>query len=172
MLYSLLYMKKGPILLLLILLFVSIFMLGTKYGQQLKITQLAQTVVSPTLSPTPQATKQESITFSEYTHKGCGISFLIPTQFKTTDSSLSALLKYNNQNISIECPKKPINELEKIDKTTATSSVLLHNKNLQGFKEGNNIRFIVTHTYRKTPVIFNVDNNMLPIIQSSLKFLP
>lgn len=166
-------MKKGPAILLVFLLLISVFMLGIKYGQKL---QSAASITSPLPTspvPSPKATNDTSFTFAEYTHKGCGIQFLKPNPFKVTkESSLSAVLSYKNQNISFECPKKPVRKLQKTEKTTATSSVLLQNKTLQGYREGNNIRFIIEHAYRKTPIIISIDNNLLPLIQSSLKFTP
>ncbi len=163
-------MKKGPLFLLLFLLLLCMFILGLQYGKRIEIANKAISI-SPTISPSSKATKESSFTFSSYSHAGCGISFTKPSPFKATkDSSVSATLEYNNQIISFECPQKQVNQLEKSDKTTATTSVTLNDKKIEAIQEGNNIRFSENHPYRKTPVIFSVDNNLLPLIESSLKF--
>ena len=168
--YTQLYMKKGPLFLLISLLLICIFILGIQYGKRIEIANKAFTF-TPTISPSPKATKESSFTFSPYTHTGCGLSFTRPTSFKATkESSLSATLEYNKQIISFECPQKQVNQLAKTDKTTATSSVILNDKKIKAVQEGENIRFIEDHPYRKTPVIFSIDHNLLPLIESSLKF--
>lgn len=165
-------MKKGPIILITILLLTAIFIVGMQYGKRVEKADQVLSLLTATVSPSPQPIKETPLTFTEFTHEGCGISFTKPIDFRATkESTLGATLLYNSQIIAFECPAKQVNELVKSDKTTATASVILNNKKIQGYAEGQNVRFIVDHPYKKTPIIFSIDNNLLPLVQSSLEFI-
>lgn len=164
-------MKKGPIILITILLLTAMFMVGMQYGKHVEKTDKIFTkLLSATPSPLPS--KTQNITFSQYKHDGCGISFTKPAEFKATrESTIGATLVFNKQIIAFECPKKQVTELGSSNEFATTTSVLLKNKKIQGYTKGQNVRFIADNPYKKTPVIFSIDNNLLPLIQSTLEFI-
>ncbi len=155
-----------------LLIIASIFILGMQYGKRIEMAN--KSIINLlTITPTPQINLpvDPALTFSVYTHEGCGIGFTRPTQFKTIkETSIGATLKHNNQILSFECPVKQVDDLGKSENLTATTSVILGNKKIEGYTEGQNVRFITDHPYKKTPVIFSIDNNLLPLIQSTLQF--
>ncbi len=154
-------MKRGPIILIATLILISIFIIGMKYGRRVEqANKTISTILSITPPPTVIPTKSTPLTFTEYNHEGCGLRFTKPTHFKASkESTLGATLVYKDQIIAFECPQKQVRELELSDKTTATTSVLLNNKKLQGYTNGQNVRFVTDHPLKKTPIILSVDNN-------------
>lgn len=103
-------MKRGPIVLILGLIFILIFILGLRYGQRVERTnKVVDYLLSlpPTKPPEPT---QESLAFKDYIHKGCGVQFLYPTSLTLqNESSTSALFtEKKREQIKLKCDSKII----------------------------------------------------------------
>lgn len=137
--------KSLPYFFLAFLFAILLFILGVRYGQYVEqinktVSYLISLPPSPTVAPT-----LPPLGFSTYTHKDCGVSFLIPNQIdKTKESSVSALFSSKEKKLAIalSCEKKSfiqskeekvitINSLRVFETTTpeVTSYRLFNSKN-------------------------------------------
>src|SRR5690554_726309 len=134
-------MKKGPIILLCILVLALVFIMGVQYGKRVDTTEEAIQLVL-TIIPTPTTTVPEgkkTHAFSTFESKSCGFSFIYPTDLTPrAESRLSGKLELEEESstspISFSC--NTALELDSIE-NTATTSVMLGNRQLTGYRDEN-----------------------------------
>jgi hypothetical protein len=134
--------KTLPYIFLAFLCGVLLFILGVRYGQRVEqvnknVSYLLSLPPTPTTAPT-----LPPLSFSQYTHESCGVSFLIPNLIdKTQESSTSALFSTQKKQLAlaVSCEKKPykqetgekiatINSLRAFETTTPeATSYRIHN---------------------------------------------
>lgn len=161
-------MTKRPIpyLFLALLCGVLLFIVGVRYGQ--RVEQVNKTVsYLISIPPTPTSLPTSSpLSFSDYTHSGCKVSFLIPSSLeKTSESSNSAV--FSSQNgvlaVALKCEKKPYT------KTDSERQISI-NKSIKGYetvaKDMTSYRFYHVNTARV--VTLTVEKSVLPLVQKSL----
>lgn len=161
--------KVLPYFFLAFLFAILLFILGVRYGQRVEqvnktISYLVSLPPSPTVAPTILP-----LAFSDYTHKGCAISFLLPNDLeKTTESSNSAVFstKSKKLGIALSCEKKMFIKGEK------ELSVNL-NKTIRAYeiqtKDTTSYRFYHVNTAKV--VTLTIAKQYLPLLQKSLSIL-
>lgn len=106
--------KKGPYILLLSLLAILIFILGLQYGKHIqKIDKTNEYILSLTPSVQPTPTIHEVTGYTTFSNKGCGISFLYPSNFilkKETSTEAQIQTANNNEGIYMQCDPSQIDE--------------------------------------------------------------
>ena len=145
--------SKAPLLLLFALTLALIFIVGVRYGQHVEKTN-KQNAYIVSLTPQPQPTAETiRLTFKTFKHKPCSIQFTYPDSLtKKTESTTSARFVQNEVlKLGMSCDKvNPFIELTKEDKTA--TSVAKFN------------------TLTGKQIYFFVSKDLLPLIESSLKF--
>jgi hypothetical protein len=162
--------RSLPYFFLAFLFAILLFILGIRYGQRVELANktiryLVSIPPTPTLQPTIA-----SLSFSDYTHSGCAISFLIPSSLeKTKESSTSALFVDIKKQlaIAVSCEKKPylqeknevaytINRTVRAFQTTTKDTVSYR------FFNAKNMKVVTITTFKK----------YLPLIDKSLELTP
>lgn len=166
--------KNGPFLLIAILILIVFFTLGVKLGQRVEktnktINYILSLTPSPSL-PTPTITPQ-TLGFSNYSNKYCGIKFLYPTDLKIDESSSSASFKKNTDLLTINC-----GTLEKIDDVNiATAEVTFKNKKIQVKKntDDDNIYFIfnIKNPHNAKTISVKISENLYPLFENTMQFV-
>jgi len=113
--------KSLPYFFLAFLFAILLFILGVRYGQRVEqvnktISYLVSIPPSPSVAPS-----LPPLGFSTYTHKDCGVSFLIPNLIeKTKESSTSALFSTREKKLAlaVSCEKKPFIQTKEEKVTT------------------------------------------------------
>jgi len=158
--------KIIPYFFLAFLLAILLFIIGVRYGQRVEqvnktISYLVSIPPTPTLGPT-----NTPLSFIDYSHDGCKITFVVPSDLsKTTESSSSALFSTNMRKlgIALSCEKKDFVKLE------SEKSVTL-NKTIRAYetvtKDTASYRFY--HINSTQVVTLTVAKPYLPLIQRSL----
>ena len=165
--YTYLMSKKSlPYIFLAFLFAVLLFILGVRYGQRVEqvnktVSYLISIPPSPTTAPT-----STPLAFSDYTHQGCKISFLLPNSLeKISDSSSSAvfLTRDKKPGISLSCEK---NAFVKDDKEL---SVAL-NKTIRAYKTEtkDTVSYRFYHVNTTQVVTLTVAKQYLPLIEKSI----
>jgi len=158
--------KVIPYFFLAFLFAVLLFILGVRYGQQVeKANKTISYLLHISPSPTPAPTNSP-LSFSEYNHKGCKVSFLISNDLtKTTESSSSALFTTSTKKLglAVSCEKKNFMKEETelpvtINKTIRTYETQTKDTMSYRFYHINTAK-VVTITIMKT---------YLPLLQRSL----
>lgn len=161
--------KSFPYLLLAFLFAILLFILGVRYGQRVEqvnktISYLVSLPPSPTVAPT-----NTPLTFSNYTHEGCKISFLIPNEFeKSSESSTSAIFSTQKKKlgIALSCEKK---EFIKNDKELSVNL----NKTIRAYEiqTKDTVSYRLYHPITGKVVTVTVAKPYLLLLQKSLSTL-
>lgn len=162
--------KNLPYFFLTFLLAILLFILGIRYGQRVEqvnkiISNLTNIPPSPTLSPT-----NVPLAFSDYTHEGCKISFILPNELeKTSESSTSAVLSTRTKKlgIALSCEKKDF------VKSKEELSVAL-NKTIRAYEiqTKDTIFYRFYHPITGKVITITIAKQYLPLIQKSLNVGP
>ena len=160
--------KSLPYSFLAFLFAILLFILGVRYGQQVEkvnkvISYIKSIPPSPTVAPTAPP-----LAFSEYTHAGCKISFLIPNELeKSTESSSSALFSSRDKKlgIALSCEKKLFTKGEKELSVTLNKTIRTYETQT---KDTASYRFY--HVNTAQVVTITIAKQYLPLLQKSLSF--
>lgn len=151
--------KSIPYLFLAFLGAVLLFILGVRYGQRVEkvnktISYLVSLPPSPTVAPT-----LPPLGFETYSHKDCGVSFLVPNLVeKTNESTTSALFSTQEKKLAlaVSCEKKPLIQ------TKEEKSITL-----------NTLRVYETTTKDASSYrIYNPKNALIVTVTASKEYLP
>lgn len=158
--------KSLPYIFLAFLFAVLLFILGVRYGQRVEkvnktISYLVSIPPTPTLAPTTTP-----LSFAEYSHTGCKVSFLIPNDLtKTTESSGSALFTTSTKKLglAISCEKKSLVKEENELPVTINKTIRAYETQT---KDTMSYRFYHVHTAKI--VTITIMKPYLPLLQRSL----
>lgn len=158
--------KSLPYFFLAFLVAILLFILGVRYGQ--RVEQVNKTVsylisIPPTNTPAPTF---PPLSFSDYSHEGCKISFLIPNELeKTKESSTSALFttRKNKLGIALSCEKKEFVKGEKELSIPLTKTIRAYETQT---KDTLSYRFY--HVSSGKVVTITLFKPYLPLLQKSL----
>lgn len=161
--------KSLPYIFLAFLFAILLFILGVRYGQQVEkanktISYLLRMPPSPTPAPT-----NSPLSFSEYNHKGCKVSFLIPSDLmKTTEGSGSALFTTpaKKLGLAISCEKKNFVKEDGELPVTINKTVRAYETQT---KDTMSYRFYHVNTAKI--VTITIMKSYLPLLQRSLNIL-
>jgi|GEM_PF-6656860 len=170
-------MKRGPILLILILFTILIFILGVQYGKSVHIAdEVFSLLLSSTPTPAHPAQTQEDISYKTYTDDVCNISFLYPSTLalKNASSAASLVSTDNMDQIVVQCDKRDDQLLEPRN-NVATRSVQLQQFSVIGKEiqtsDGIQIQFSRKHPYNNRLITITVNENLLPLLEKTLEFV-
>jgi hypothetical protein len=155
-----------PYLFLALLCGILLFIVGVRYGQRVEqVNKTVKYLVS--IPPTPTTAPTTSpLSYSDYTHPGCKVSFLIPSSLeKTSESSSSAVFSTNKGvlAIAVSCEKKPY------VKTNSERQVTI-NKTIKGYETGtkDTTSYRFYHVNTTSVVTLTAEKSILPLVQKSL----
>lgn len=167
--------KKGPYILITLLVIILIFILGVQYGKRVKIADTAISfLLSITPSPSPQPSQIPVIKYDSYSHKGCRISLLHPSYLQVEkQSSVEAKLssKDKKQFISIDCSKK----LSDTKISSDSASISINGYQAQSFEDKVKVnkKTVNIKTIRMNrsslPVGINFSKELEPLITTSIE---
>lgn len=161
--------KTLPYLFLAFLFAILLFILGVRYGQRVEqVNKTIDYIVKMPPSPTAQPTTQP-VAFTEYSHIGCSLSFLIPnTLEKIKESSNSAVFSGQDKKLDIafSCEKTPFIQ-------SKSERIINLNRTIRSFetetKDAHSYRFY--HSITGKVVTLTVRKQYLPLIQKSLELI-
>jgi hypothetical protein len=160
--------KTIPYLFLAFLFATLLFIIGVRYGQRVEqtnetISYLISIPPSPTVAPT-----NIPLSFTDYIHKGCAISFLLPNDLeKTSESSNSAVFstKSKKLGIALSCEKKVFVKGEKELSVSLNKSIRAYETQT---KDTFSYRFYHINTGKV--IIVTIAKQYLPLLQKSVSF--
>src|SRR3989344_5766283 len=168
--------KRGPIVLIVSLLFLLVFVIGIRYGQKVeKTNKVIDYLISLPPSPTIQPT-QVPVGFKKYTNKSCGVSFLYLSEFKAThESSDSASIGDINRSIAFLCNKNEDKNYNLIrylnDPETATAEVTFQKKKIEGKSLAAGAEdiyiFSLKNPLNGKTIYFGVSKSLYPLFEKS-----
>ena len=160
--------RSVPYLFLAFLLAVLLFILGVRYGQ--RVEQVNKTVtylvsIPPTATVAPTA---PPLAFTEYTHAGCRVSFLVPNSLtKTTESSTSAVFadEHKALAIALACEKKQFIQ-EKGERSVALT------KTIRAYETDtkDTVSYRFYHSITGKVVTLTALKQYIPLLQKSLQY--
>lgn len=168
-------LKKGPYLLIFILVIILIFILGVRYGQQVEMTNKKINFylsLAPTKPPQPTP---PTLGFKTYSNKICGIEFTYPSFYRVEESSGSAVFK-NEKNIhqmTIDC--RPSNKLLDAlnDPKLTTREAVFKGKKIE-IKTASQLpdfyQFQVVNPLNIKHIYIGINKSLYPLFESSLQF--
>ena len=143
--------KRGPVILIVILVAILLFILGVEYGKKVKVTnEVMQILVS--ITPPAGNTKitTKPIQYEKFYSKVCGFSFIYPDNVKLdkVSSNEASLKSGTNEDLAyVACTKAAMVEKNDLMEKTATQSMTLDNQKTIGrlnqSKKTNEIKFEV-----------------------------
>lgn len=167
-------------ILIVFLLCIALFLGGFRLGKH--VERLDKSYVPPptptlNIKPSPTVTNNP-LTFTTYTHKGCGVSFLFPRPYKTLqNASDSASLEYNEKGVqnteqlSLTCQKKPSGFEKLLNTATPSGSFMTSTKKINyylGRQASIQIEFKNT---KNQYVNIIVGKNLFELVSKTLKLL-
>ncbi|HRN69652.1 MAG TPA: hypothetical protein PLS49_00575 [Candidatus Woesebacteria bacterium] len=157
--------KKGPILLISLLVIILVFIVGMNYGKKVEeADKTIRYVLSLTPSPNPSMLEPQ-ITYIEYTNETCGFSFLYPSNFiLEKEASSEAILSSKDKSIQIHCGQEIA-----INNKKATSEALLDNKDGLLLTDDTELEYRVRNTDNKL-IIISVTKILGPLIEKTFSF--
>lgn len=158
------------------LIAVLMFIVGFRYGR--KVDTVEKTYVPPTPRPeatwtpfpTPTAFNQE---FSNFIHKGCGISFVLPKNYEEQKkSSDEARMKIQNEEILVSCNKKKVTEIRlALTDSQEQSAEQLGSQKVSIYSApGNKDRWVAFNNVNQKYVYFLTPKSLTPLIIKTLGF--
>jgi len=177
-------MKKGSYLFLFILIIILIFIIGMRYGQRIERTNK---MVDSLMRITPQQITTtpipliDLISFTTYTHKGCGVKMLYPKKLSVlTESSQEAKLGVikNIPSIVLLCDKSR----NALDSALSSYKTIVSSRSAQlatvratfyKHKTTNDavpISVLMRHPQTGVYILLTVDERLIPLIQETLEF--
>lgn len=158
--------KSAPYVFLAFLVALLLFIVGIRYGQHVErvnktVTYLISIPPSPTTAPTTSP-----LSFDDFTHTGCKISIVVPSELtKSKESSSSAVFtdKEGALALALSCEKIPFVMSER------ERSVNL-NKTIRAYETmtGDTVSYRFYHTNTTQVVTVTVRNEYLPLLQRSI----
>lgn len=161
--------KTLPYIFLAFLFAVLLFILGVRYGQRVEqMNKTIQYLVKMPPSPTVQPTGLP-VAFSDYSHEGCSLSFLVPnTLEKVRESSTSALFSDSKKElkIAISCEKTPFIQ-------SKSERIINLNKTIRSFETetGDTHSYRFYHTITGKVITLTVSKQYLPLVRKSLELI-
>ncbi len=163
-------MKIGSYIFLAVLIFILIFVVGFRLGQNVEQTNKTIDSIDKYISahPTPTLAPTKSILgFKLYQNKDCGLQFLIPSSLAKEVSSTSAtfsdgksdVLKYDCRLASPFTPNK--------DKAV---KIVFQKRNVEAEKQGQLTSFQVYNPIKGRYIYFSVDQSLYPLLDKTLEF--
>ncbi len=164
--------KPGPYILLVSLLSIVFFIIGTRYGQKVERTNKE---IDYLLTPSPTALPtQPLLQFTTYKNKGCGIQFLVPNLLTVEEetSVSSRLTGYDKTLININCAKNASIGSVLEDKKTASEEIKLENKTITAQVFDNLLAFEIKNSKNYKKILVIISKSLYPLFENSLQFLP
>lgn len=161
--------KKGPYILILILIIFLIFILGVRYGQKVERTnKIINYLISIPPSPTGEPT-QIPLSFKTYVNKICGVKFLYPSNFKIGEES-SESAKFQNE-LFFDCAKHKYPELSFPDQVRMSDkTIIFKNRAVPMVKSENETSFWITNPQNNKAIFITVSDTYYPLFEKSLEF--
>ncbi len=169
--------KKGPYILITILIILLVFVLGVRYGQRVERTnKIINYLISLPPSPTAEPS-QKPVEFQTYSNKVCGIQFLYPNSWLSSQSTPEArFTDKNGTTILIGCEQPNPIDIKLGDEKIATEEVNFKNKTMtfkiQDAGSRTYYMFKFINPKNSKSIFVDVDKSFYPLFEKSLEFLP
>lgn len=161
--------KKGPIILLSLLLLILIFVVGVRYGQKVEQTnKVIKAIISIPPSPTP--TKPKPVVYKTYQSKPCNLEFLYPDSLVLKESSTEAVFA-ENKTVAIEigCEKTPkFFEVYNDTKVASAEVTFKNQKVLAKIPSKDMYLFRVNSTIDGRNIFVLVNKTLYPLFEKTL----
>lgn len=131
-----------PIFLLFFLLSIIIFLVGFRYGRKIERLDKSYIPPTPTLIATPSPIASPTpVNYStkQFKSKLCGISFLIPDNFKTSQKNYQEILSYNQQKIIVNCQPEVEEIFNDYKNTTPSAEYKINRQQIDVYQEKNQV---------------------------------
>ncbi len=166
--------KRGPFILIALLLIVLIFIVGVRYGQRVQTTNKAISLILSQAPSQPTATSVP-LRFSTYTSKGCGFEVLYPSTVDIVKESTSEakLIDGGALTVAASCAKIPSFESFFKDKSVTNQSISFQKKSYPAkVRNLNNQKYfyIVLQNPLGKPVYLAVEEKFFPLVEKSFIF--
>ena len=162
--------KKGPYILIGSLFLIVFFIAGLQYGKQV---EKANKVITAVLSISPTITEKPlKITYIRFEHSQCGVSLVYPSVISVIkQSSTSALLenKQAEEKINLSC-EPIITNVDNINGATESANIAGRNI-IINLVDKKMIKFTLTHPKTGKKILFELNKELLPLIEETLVFL-
>jgi len=160
--------KAFPYLFLALLVAILLFIVGVRYGQHVEkinktISYFISIAPSPSLSPT-----NAPLAFVNYSHTGCGVSFLIPNELeKTNESSVSALFSTHTKQLAValSCEKKLFTQ-EKQERAIIVNTFRTFETTTK-----DTMSYRIYNPKKNVVLIITAAKNYIPLIQKSFSLI-
>ncbi len=160
-------MKKGPLILLSVLIITLFFILGMQFGKRVKTADEALKLLL-TIAPSPSPINQAPIApFQDFESSTCSFSLLYPEKLHVTKtSSVSGEFIDENQHaiISFKCKERLALQSE------ATSSVTLDDAKGVQFQDSDLTTIQIEHPTKNFSVVLTFQTVYLELIERTFKF--
>ncbi len=169
--------KKGPFILLALLIISLSFLLGVQYGKRVQLTdkaieEIVKTFPTPTPPPSPS---QAPRSYDVFTSNACALSFVYPADYTisaTGTQSASVKDPTNRSLFEFGCGAS----LSPLEESSATTTVLipLNGKEYKGSltKSDGSIMVSFLHPRRSTPVTLVISSELEALVERTIQFLP
>ncbi len=168
--------KKGPYILILLLVVILIFILGVQYGKRVKVADTAIAfLLSITPSPSPKPSRMPVVQYDSYSHKECNVTFLYPSYLKL-DNESSQEAKFvssdKKQFIKIKCAAKLENTKESTNSARITMNGYPGSSFDDKLKVNNETIAVKVIRVNRTvlPIEFVFNKELEPLITTSIEF--
>ncbi len=169
--------KKGPVILVLLLLFLLVFIGGIRYGQHVEL-QNKKTLVMLSLTPPPKPSvlpeAMKKVTFISYSSKSCGVSFLYPSTVTLAKESTDEARFTQSETVALSMSCKKSVSLPSDMKKVTTSEAVFQKKTIkvQAYNAGTTrlIFFSIQNPVNGKIVNFLLDKDLYKLLESSFQF--
>ncbi len=168
-------MRKGPVILLVVLSLILFFILGVRYGQRVEKTnkEIAQLLkITPAQKPSPT----KPVSYLTYANSTCDLEFVYPSNYKILkEQNESASFSINNKDAAFAFSCEETNPFEILEtEKVATEEVQFQNKPLQVKSTQKNgqkyLFFSLRNPVNSKTVYFIAEEPLYPLIEASLEF--
>ncbi len=140
--------KKGPTVLLIVLIIILVFILGVRYGQRVEKTNKSVAALL-SIPPTKPQPTQPPVTFKTYSGKACGAQFLYPSTLDLAKESSTSVQLVENELVMLDV------------NCVASPSAVSKDKKFA-------IKF---NPQTGKSVYFSLSEDLLPLFETSVKFI-
>lgn len=170
-------MKAKPYIFLLVLVAILIFILGTRYGQNVeKTNKTINYLIS--LPPTKPPPKIKPLDYLTYKSTTCGISFIYPNNLiykERTNAVYFEDKETQKYKIKIDCP--PLDIFIDYNTPVATAEITIKKKKIiasiyqdEGKKQEDYL-FYLNDFVKNKQLICQVEKSLFPLFEKTLEFI-
>ena len=163
--------KKGPFILISLLVIAMIFILGMQYGKQVEKTdKVIEYILSITPSQTPMPTDADPIIYKTYLQKDCAVSFVYPSNLLITkEASEESILQSKNKK---EVIKLICSENAPDSPTISSREAKLDREPAVAYEDNKEHRIEYrVRSPKGSIIVITVSDQLAPLFENSFSFI-